>query len=189
MNVEEVENEIGKERERREKRRKRHTVSLSSTLYVQEHTGARFYTRLLSPPSPVSRGSPFRLPKTTSRRPSYGNSPAVADAETYSAYVNPCVFTLEPRQIRSSLLTKFRGILRFPRPKNRRGAVRVSPWNHWKPIRFTTRRLLLALRPIFRIYFRTAKRIQINIGLENVLSFENFIVENEDTLHNRFGKV
>lgn len=142
MNVEEVENEIGKERERREKRRKRHTFSLSSTLYVQEHTGARFYTRLLSPPSPVSRGSPFRLPKTTSRRPSYGNSPAVADAETYSAYVNPCVFTLEPRQIRSSLLTKFRGILRFPRPKNRRGAVRVSPWNHWKSIRFTTRRLL-----------------------------------------------
>lgn len=117
MNVKEVENEIRKERERREKRRKRHTVSLSSTLYVQEHTSARFYTRLLSPPSPVSRGSPFRLPKTTSRRPSYGNSPAVADAETYSAYVNPCVFTLEPRQIRSSLLTKFRGILLSPARK------------------------------------------------------------------------
>lgn len=185
----EVENEIGKERERREKRRKRHTVSLSSTLYVQEHTGARFYTRLLSPPSPVSRGSPFRLPKTTSRRPSYGNSPAVADAETYSAYVNPCVFTLEPRQIRSSLLTKFRGILLSPARKI--GEVRFVYPSGTIGNQFDLRLddCCLALRPIFRIYFRTAKRIQINIGLENVLSFENFIVENEDTLHNRFGKV
>lgn len=183
----EVENEIGRERGGKEKRKERHTVSLSSTLYVQEHTGARFYTRLLSPPSPVSRGSPFRLPKTTSRRPSYGNSPAVADAETYSAYVNPCVFTLEPRQIRSCLLTKFRGILHFPARTNEKsercGVSPDSPGTigNQFDLRVDDRRA----RPSsnFPMFFRAAKHTD-NVDLENVSSFEN-----ERIIFNRFGKV
>lgn len=78
------------------RKKKRHTVSLSSTLCTCKSTQAHDFTRVHSPLlSSVSRGGPpFRLPKTTSWRPSYGNSPAVADAETYSAYVNPlCLYS------------------------------------------------------------------------------------------------
>lgn len=121
-------------------------------------TQAHDFTRVHSPLlSSVSRGGPpFRLPKTTSRRPSYGNSPAVADAETYSAYVNPCVFTLEPRQIRSRL-TKFPGIHDSPLEPTKNQEVWCKP----RPIRnnqFDLRFDCTTSRPIFH---RTAKRTHI----------------------------
>lgn len=59
-------------------------------------------------------------------------------------------------------LTKFRGILHFPLlepTKNREVWLVITqlPWNHWKPIRFTTRRLLRTT--LVRITFRKCTNV------------------------------
>lgn len=132
------------------RKKKRHTVSLSSTLCTCKSTQAHDFTRVHSPLlSSVSRGGPpFRLPKTTSWRPSYGNSPAVADAETYSAYVNPlCLYsrTTTTNPLPSHEISRNP---RFPR-SNQRKIKRCG-----KPIGNNQFELHHA-RPIFH---RTAKR-------------------------------